>query len=235
VQRTNGSRLGTVHVLDALIAYKPAWIVCEYQSSLKLLVETVRRYTDSPAPSEREAVQRLRCSLPAEAFHNLVASKSGLVRVAAAAGVRVPSSVIVPAAGLEALDGAARQRVLKHPLPVIIKSDHDGGGFGVTICKRERCLDRVLVKLARAGERAVLQQYIEGPTAIYEGVGLDGHLIGGYARAEIVTLGRRGPPCLSRTINEPQLEAAAAALCRALRCTGLLTIDFVVDKRTGLA
>jgi hypothetical protein len=235
VQRSVNGSLGARHVLDALLEYEPAWVVCEYQTSIELLVETVRRYGTSPAPAERSAVRRLRCSLPAEEHHGVAASKQGLLDVATAAGVRVPSSVSVPAEGLDGLDDAARLRVLAQPLPVVLKTDVDGGGSGTRICKSSRCRDRALAKFARLRTAAVVQQYIDGPTVIYEGIGLDGILLGGYARAEVVTLGRRGPPLLTRTLNEPQLEAASAALCRALRCTGPLSVGFVVDARSGEA
>ncbi len=177
----------------------------------------------------RRAVDVLRCSQPAEHSWPSLASKSSILDLARKIGVRTPWTSKLPRKGL-APSAAAR---LAARAPLVIKTDEDGNGGGVTICFDAPCAAARFAALAARQQTADVQQFVSGPTLTYDAVAMDGHTLGGVARAEVITHGQRGTAVVSRTIDCPQAADAVRRLFAHVGFTGVGASDFIVDSRTG--
>jgi hypothetical protein len=217
-------------LIQAIAEWRPAIVLPEFTTSVLLMQRTAKRYASATNPLIREAVQRLRCSLPAEELWNQSLSKSRLILAAAEIGVRVPWTRRLPPEVIADPAGRGLAQILAIELPIVVKSDRDGNGLGVSICNDRDCL----IRKASSGSSFVLQQYVGGPTVAFEGSALDGELLAGFARLELLTRGRRGVTELSRTLAAPELSRMSQTVLRHLRHTGAFGFDFVIDARTGV-
>ncbi|KAJ1635876.1 hypothetical protein T492DRAFT_835757 [Pavlovales sp. CCMP2436] len=190
---------------------------------------TVRAYANATGADVRMAVQTLRCSLGPEELWEERVSKTLLVAAAARIGIRTPWARRVQATRMK----GAEIKEFDSLLPLVIKSDRDGSGAGVRICHDRTCLKLALKRNAKVGERSI-QQYVSGPTLAYDGTALDGQILGGFARAELLSIGRRGFGFLLQTIDAPEVAAMAAKLVAHLRYTGYFNLDWIVDSESGL-
>ncbi|KAJ1621335.1 hypothetical protein T492DRAFT_887183 [Pavlovales sp. CCMP2436] len=133
---------------------------CAFMSSVQLMYATVQAHANVSSADVQTAVQTLRCSLGAEELWEERVSKTLLVTATARIGIRTPRTTSVPVAykiRKSKISQFARR------LPLVVKSDFDGGG-------RDH----------------VIQQYPTGPTLAYDGMALDGQILGGFAAAKLL-------------------------------------------------
>jgi hypothetical protein len=202
-------------LVRALIEWRPSYVQPAMVDSVQLMHATVRAYANASAADVRTAVQTLRCSLGAEKLWEERVSKTLLIAAAGRIGIRTPWTRRVRATRMK----GDEIKEFESLLPLVIKSDRDGGGVDVRICHDRTCLKAALKRKAKAGER-VIQQYVSGPTLAYDGTCLDGQILGGFARAEVLSVGRRGYAFLLQTIDAPEVARMAAKLAAHLRYTG---------------
>ncbi|KAG8457241.1 hypothetical protein KFE25_009820 [Diacronema lutheri] len=225
--------ISTVDVLRAVIKFAPAIVIAGGEHTGLLRSTAERAVTDPSARLSsrvRLAVDALRCSLADERFWPALRRKSSLLELARSIGIPTPWVAQPPSpAGFapEVVDALAARA------PVVIKTDADGGGSGVTICHGALCVRETLARHRSRGVAATVQQFVRGPTLTYDAVALDGHTLGGVARAEVLTQGQGGISVLSRTVDCPLAADAVRRLFALVRFTGVGAADFIVDSRNG--
>ncbi|KAG8457323.1 hypothetical protein KFE25_003581 [Diacronema lutheri] len=212
-------------VVRAIVEWRPSYVQPHLVGSVRTMHAVVRAFANSTRSDERFAVRTLRCSLCDEALWDTRASKIDLILFAQdQLGIRTPWTRLVPAAGLDARALAQASALL----PLVIKSNRDGGGGDVAICQNARCMRLALEGYASRASACVLQQYVDGPTLVYDGTALDGQLLGGFSRFEVLSQGRRGAGMLFETIESSELERVAERLVRRLGYTGYMNLEFVL-------
>ena len=112
-------------------------------------------------------------------------------------------------------------------LPVVVKGVAGVGGQTVRIA--ESAVEAAAYWRAMpAEEPAFLQRYVHGATYLVGGLFADGAPLRIYAAEKTEMLpARTGPSVRLRTVDEPELVAAALAVFRELRWSGIASADFV--------
>ncbi|KAJ1639522.1 hypothetical protein T492DRAFT_1116608 [Pavlovales sp. CCMP2436] len=207
-------------LVRALVEWRPSYVQPAARASVLLMHATARAYANETAAEAQAAVQMLRCSLGAEELWTEMDSKTLTIAAAERIGVAIPWSRQVRPTRLK----GEEIKEFESLLPLVIKSDRDGGGQDVHVCHDRSCLKTKLKRRAKDGRR-VLQQFISGPTLGFDGSALDGQLLGGFVAAEILSHGPNGGGYLIETIESLQISRWAAQIAAHYRFT---------DRATGL-
>lgn len=162
----------------------------------------------------------------------LTFSKNAVLDLIREAGVPVPRTA-VPA---DATAAAALARAWG--LPVVVKGEKGGGSYNVRIC---RTPDEVLAayreiagREAEYGGRPALQEHIPGETYLFGGLFQDGQAlrICGHRKVLMYPPGQ-GATAKAVTDRHPDLVRSGLRAMRALRYSGLGSLDFIRDARDG--
>lgn len=225
-------------LIGAVSSWRPALVIPDFRTSSKLMISAVRKLERASAPlapAKQAALDILRCSLPRRREHwdrvndklKLMAELSGVD------GVEAPwHQQLSDPQGL--LRGTAaskdRLRALERRLPLVVKTNSDGNGKGVQLCRSRDALTSALKQAAERGEGVLLEQLIDGTHAEFAGSALDGQLLSGFSYLDVVSMGEVGAAVLLRTTNLPAATRQVAAAVAALGYTGCLQVDFRVDR-----
>ena len=152
----------------------------------------------------------------------LIASKSAMSAFAAAHGAAVPSqSVIHRESDLEAA-------LLEHGLPLVLKAERGRGGDGTRIVRSADDALAATRRVLRDDGRVIAQEYVAGPTFLIGGLFRDGEALRLYAGEKLRQQPEgTGPAAQIRSVDEARLTESAQAVFRALRWTGLASMDFI--------
>jgi hypothetical protein len=136
--RRGGGPLNSKDLNAAIQEFKPALVVPDYMYAFSLMTMTA-----NDSSSDASTRRLLRCSLSSPQFWPALQSKAAMVELARRSGLRVPSSWALfpwapPAGQVHALLHSSTVQ-----LPLVLKSDIDGNGQGVTICKTAACVDQL--------------------------------------------------------------------------------------------
>jgi carbamoylphosphate synthase large subunit len=211
-----------------------------------------RLHAKSADPDLRNLIER---SLGRPEFYPLTTARAAVAALATAHGVRTPQSrPIRSPADLSALAETL-------PFPWVVKTDGSWGGWGVRIVRdlaaaqqAFRSLSapvRLLVALRKLlfrrdsfwlsqwlnqprGEISA-QRFIEGRPANCAVAAADGETLSGIAVEVLAADGETGPAAIVRLTDDPTMLAAGARIVEALRMSGFVGFDFVIETRTGLA
>lgn len=150
----------------------------------------------------------------------LLCGKARLSEYVAATGVRVPKQRrISPADEL----GIA---VEEFGLPVVVKGATSTGGARVRIARTRQDAVDTAARIAKDGN-CFLQEYVAGPTFLVGGLFVDGQPIRLYAGEKIECAHATGPSIRLRTDDDPNILLFALVVFRALRWTGLASLDMM--------
>lgn len=155
-------------------------------------------------------------------LRSLIESKAAMSRFAAAHDAAIPAQrVLSPGDDLDAI-------LRESALPLVLKTDRGRGGDGTRIA-RSIGAARDFARRALAARGAVIaQEYVAGPTFLVGGLFREGEPLGVYAGEKVRQQPpRTGPAILIRSLEEPRLIGPALAVFRALRWTGLASMDFI--------
>lgn len=139
--------------------------------------------------------------------------------------------------------------------PVVVKKSFSAAGNGVKFCQNETDfvsalqsflprpsfpIKTFIKKTLRRDwfpENKVvgLQQFIEGKTAMYPLVAIDGEVLAGFTGIKELTVSENGPCSLIRLVNRKDTQAIAAAMIKQFRFTGFASIDFIIEEKTDRA
>lgn len=193
-------------------------------------------------------------SLGAPASCSFATTRGQLMRLAQAAGVRVPETRQI-ASSID-LDAWCAQR----GFPAVLKVDRSWGGLGVTVVRDlaqarkafhqathpspVRALSHLLLRrdpshllrwLARARPGITLQAFVEGRPANRAVACWRGEVLAGISVVALQTRTPNGPGTVVRVIDDAEMAEAALRLARALGLSGLCGLDFVIEAATGAA
>lgn len=181
-----------------------------------------------------------------------VLMKDAFSEFAARCGVRVPKNEVVPHA--EAAIAIARD----WGYPVVLKQSLGYAGGNVLICHDDGELRRAfesfqpkviaptgwkgLLKRKLLGsssaldDRVSIQQFIQGPTALFSFAADRGTLLRYVAAIQVrCHPPKTGPSCVVRTMASAEMEQFARSMAHALNFSGFGGFDFILDDATGQA
>jgi predicted ATP-grasp superfamily ATP-dependent carboligase len=136
--------------------------------------------------------------------------------------------------------------------PVYVKTSFSWAGQGVTLCRnaaetaaavtaaqpRSWLPVRTLVKRVLHRDwyprntTLDVQQAIVGTPAMYCAVAIDGRLIAGFAGIKQRTCSANGPSSIVKIGANAEMERASSIMIRALKATGFIAFDFMIDGLT---
>lgn len=173
-----------------------------------------------------DVVHLVRRSLGDPEGHRRVLSKIETHAVAREAGLSVPRQ--------ERVGNLADARAFAAAVgyPVVIKAEYGSSGSAVHICGTAAELDAAFQSLlfAEAGQRLLIEQFIEGTIASQPSVSWAGEML------ETITVvkerthpGPTGPSSVLRPIVCPDAEQATRALVKQLGISGFSSAGFMID------
>jgi predicted ATP-grasp superfamily ATP-dependent carboligase len=174
---------------------------------------------------------------PPPAQLELLFCKPRMLALAGDAGLGVPRTVVVPAAGQRppALEAV--------PLPAVVKAGRSEvlgqqrvTRTGDTIYVRTRAqLDRALERTLVLAPEALVQPFVDGHAVGVSGVFSRGEAVVLFAHRRLrESTPTGGPGAVVQSIPlEPDLEAATRRLMRATGTTGPAMVEYKVERRTG--
>jgi predicted ATP-grasp superfamily ATP-dependent carboligase len=203
--------------------------------------------------SGTRATQRLRnlieTSLGAPAGYAAASSRAALMQTAARLPVRLPRFHVADD------EDATLQAASRFGYPVALKSEHSCGGHGVVVASnagelraalarasgavglRQRCRAagrRIMWNAARVASGRVmpplLQEWVPGAPAMRTVVAWEGRVLEGVSFvAETVHPAPCGASTRVRYVENADMEHTARSLVEALRCSGFMSFDFIID------
>jgi len=146
----------------------------------------------------------------------LALDKRASARAVAEQGVAVPASH-----DPRALDSL--------PLPVVVKPTTGTGSEGVSVVRKHAELPSAL---ARAGDGALVQDYIEGPEYTVDAViAPDGEVLAVAPRIRVEV--RAGQSYKAVTVDDPEIEDAAESSLHALGLTAQANVQLIRSAHDG--
>lgn len=185
----------------------------------------------------------LAASLGDPRHFSVLCNRHRLVETAAALGIATPEQVAVR-------DLAEARRVATMlGYPVVLKREQTCGGAGVAILADEAALDAAFAaadakarakrrlqrllgrEVAAADSALVLQRHVVGRLAFRVLACKDGRVLEGVSfLSERVHPPVTGASTMLAPIERPDVDAASAALVGALKCSGLVSVDFILPE-----
>lgn len=152
----------------------------------------------------------------------LIASKSTMSGFAAAHGADIPPQTVIH--GETDVDSALRE----HGLPLVLKTERGRGGDGTRIVRSADAARRAALRALRDRGRVIAQKYVSGSTFLVGGLFRDGETLRLYAGEKLRQHPEgTGPAAQIRSVDEARLTESAEAVFRALRWTGIASMDFI--------
>lgn len=194
----------------------------------------------SPADARTRAL--VRCSLPPTEHRRTTLSKADALAAARQAGVPVPwrehlsadAAVSASPHARATMDGgvpAALMAAVERRLPLLVKTNQDGSGVGVRLCRSAACVRaRAASSDCRSAAACEVQEFVDGATVTRVIVALDGRVISSFAYAMVLTAGPFGFAHAGTTVEHATTLAHARALVQRLAYSGVAHLDFRVDR-----
>ncbi|HYH18861.1 MAG TPA: ATP-grasp domain-containing protein [Azospirillum sp.] len=177
----------------------------------------------------------LRSAMP-KPHRALIETKAGVIELARSLGLDAPEQI--RPASAEAVRAFCRT----HGVPVVVKSDFSTSGAGVLVLDDEERAVRAALghnpgcKVPWSPEILMVQRFIRGTPASVALACREGAVLGAFCYAtERANPEPTGAATVIRTIDRPDMLAAAGRLVDALKLTGLVGFDFLVEEGTGRA
>lgn len=181
-----------------------------------------------------------------------VLMKDAFSEFAARCGVRVPKNEVVPTAD------AAIAIAQDWGYPVVLKQSLGYAGGNVLICHDDgelrrafesfqpkviaptgwkgRLKGKLLGASSTLDDRVSIQQFIQGPTALFSFAADRGTLLRYVAAIQVrCHPPKTGPSCVVRTMASAEMERFARSMAKALNFSGFGGFDFILDDATGQA
>lgn len=240
----------TLHA--AIRASAPDFVIpCDDGAALHL----ARLYQRSEADASMAAVRRLiERSLGTPGSCALATTRGKLMRLAEAAGVRIPAAASLTA------PGDLERWAARHGFPAVLKVDGSWGGLGVSVVgdlaqarkalhgathpPAYRALLHLILRrdpshlwgwLAAARPGMTVQAYIAGRPANCAVACWRGEVLAGISVVALQTQSAAGPASVVRIIENAEMSETARRLVRALGLSGFCGLDFVIEAATGAA
>ena len=241
-------RSGRASILNAIRAWDPEFLVCGDDHAVALLHEIHARAKYLEA--EHSLADLIEKSLGDSAFFALTDKKSKFIRFAASHGMLCPATREISLAD-------AANEVERLEYPVLLKADGSTGGACVRLVQNAdqalrtiyefelplswpgvvrgwaaRIIPFAVLKRLVGLRRAISSQaYVEGPAANIGVACWQGEMLAWTAVEVVETAYTFGNATLVNVVKESPMVAAAQAVVRDLKLSGLVGLDFVLDQR----
>lgn len=220
-----------------------------------LCLHRLYREIERQPGSHAAVLAMLTRSLGPAANFPTIDSRSALIAVARAHGVRAPETAAIES------EAALLEWIRTSGLPAVLKSDGSAGGSGVKLVRTEpeaRLAMRALTApplAARAVKRALFdqdrtlllptlrrtrptlnaQRFVPGRDATTSIAAWEGEVKALISVSVERTQSENGPASVLRVIEHAEMCSAAVTLARELNLSGLYGFDFVLEVATGHA
>jgi predicted ATP-grasp superfamily ATP-dependent carboligase len=162
--------------------------------------------------------------------------KTALPAAAQALGIRIPRSRVVD----NVADATAF--AASSGFPVLLKRSHSSAGDGVRVCDDPRTLALAFVALTcaqpqrfgRTDRRLLVQAHVKGRHKNFHMAAWDGRLLTGYAAEKLqMHPPLTGPSTVQRFHHDATITAIAERLVQGFGISGLLSLECVIDGKSG--
>lgn len=180
--------------------------------------------------SRRPAWSGLTFPHVSDALRSRLHDKHAMSALLAEHGIRVPaqSPILRDDADLDAA-------IARLGVPCVVKGTAGRGGVSTRICEHARQAERAVHRFRRRGERCFVQQYVRGPTLLAGGVFREGRALALFTGEKTTQYpARTGPAATMRSIDDAPLRAVAMEVFRALRLSGIASLDLIRDPDGGI-
>ena len=184
-----------------------------------------------------------------------VTSRAALLALARQEGIRVPASMALPDSD------ALEQWMAANPAPFVLKADGSWAGFGVRIVSdaskamgayrqmTRRASGRLAFReallegnnfalrpwLRRERPAMSVQTYIDGWPANIGVACWQGEVLAAVCAESVSTVSATGPSTVARIIDNQEMIDTAKRVAMALRLSGMVGFDFMIEAATGAA
>lgn len=234
---------------DAILAARPNLVVpCDDLAAILLS----RLHRQSQENDEKELIKILELSIGDSATQATCCSRSRLMDLAAALGIRTATT------GLVASNAALGKWLTNFGLPAVLKADGTSGGVGVSIVRTDHEAERAFRRLKspplflRAAKRAMfdfdmnlvvpwlrrqhssvsIQKFIEGREATSTIACWKGQVLAALSFEVLRSGEARGPAAVLRLIKSREMSRAGELLAQSLNLSGVYGFDFVLQSTT---
>ena len=138
---------------------------------------------------------------------------------------------------------AARAFAATYGFPVVLKRSISTGGNGVAICRSHAELEEGFQRLVQPRptsvppftEGVLVQRWLDGHRLFQPAVAWRGEVVAAWC-AEVLEChpAPKGPACVRRQHHDPLVHAEVERLVAALGMSGMLSVEFIVERSTGL-
>jgi hypothetical protein len=237
---------------DAIVSARPNLIVpCD-----DLAVSTLSGvYRQAQERNATDLLQVLELSIGNPATQAVCCSRSRLMDLAAAGGIRTAGTSLV------STRKEVRNWLVNLGVPAaVLKADGTSGGVGVIVASTLSQAERAFRKLKapplilRAAKRALLdrdmnlvvpcltrrqstvsiQEFIEGHEATSTIACWQGRILSSLNFEVLRSWETRGPASVLRLVNNPDMHRSAELLVQSLNLSGIYGFDFVLQNKTQL-
>jgi biotin carboxylase len=129
--------------------------------------------------------------------------------------------------------------------PVVVKRRFGAAGDGVAIVDRRSDLPGVFDAMLRDGigavdsgksQRVLVQAHVAGPIVYQNVAALGGRMRAGFAVEKLIANPHpKGPSTFVRYHHAPEVRSFSARLVEGFAMSGLFSIEYVIDARSGAA
>lgn len=221
----------------AIETFRPAHVFPFLTADVNHIIEAAEEL--GMQPSRSFASHALNCSLPPEReLWRLMSSKSGAMELMRNIGVPLPWHVRV----CPPLSSTEYERIrldaVKH-LPVLFKTDQDGGGKGLSACAKHDAPDCVREAIRSivgqhqrngGGSCFSVEQYMEGITVVASSVAIDGAVVSTYVVAKVVADSSLGVTLGGVSLNDARILRYHEAIAARMRWTGFVCMDYRLSR-----
>lgn len=237
-------------ILRAIRDWSPVLLICTDDRAVEELQSLYQRCKKSNDNSDRALLGLIETSLGDSNSFEIAQSKSKFLSFAKSAGVRCPTTSVLP------LNQFPARELDAGPFPTFLKVDRSFGGRGVRIAHDRhsarsafwelqfspnhpsmlKCLyAQVFAALSPRWmplpRRTVsLQQPLIGRPANRALVCMAGRVLAGISVEAIETLSLFGPATVVRVIDNREMSKIAEILVKRLKLSGFVGFDFVLDS-----
>lgn len=222
---------------DLVVDWGATSVIAVDHRSVSMLHEFAERLHEGELdgrPGKDLFLRMLERSLPPVEQFATLTQKGAAHRLATGLGIPAPAQA--GAATLEQALAFAQQ----HGYPVVLKTEHGAGGYGVQICRDEAQLREshvLLLQKTAAGDNPLLcERYVHGPQLSHPFVALRGKIYAGLTRLKLESWpGALGPSSVVELVDRPDVAQAAARFAAACDYSGFASMQFLLDAQSGVA
>jgi glutathione synthase/RimK-type ligase-like ATP-grasp enzyme len=236
-------------LVESIKVWQPDLVIFGDETTITLIHYVIQHADEFTDLMTSHVLEILKASLGSPEFFEASLFKHKTLEVVHQLGLRAPAIAAVKNSE-EALQFAE-----KNGYPIVLKKSFSCSGLGVKVCVDQQdllaslpdFLPRATSLLKSSIKRSLkrnwlpqpkvlgLQQFIQGPTAMYSVVAFNGEVLAGFADVIEHNCSATGPSSVIRFIDHPEMQATAIALIKKFQFTGFASFDFILEEGTSHA